>query len=143
MSNDKELTSMLINALDNSSEGFKAFKSMFNICSKAFEIGDDALGLKTLGEIIPGLRDYSLFCADLLGSHSEIIESTLLKEMEEHCESFQNLLGEIVQEMEENNFVEVGDILKYDLGDILVKMADLFPKIATALKNSEYMTSVK
>jgi hypothetical protein len=70
----------------------------------------------------------------MISSHHEKIKSELMEKLTEQCELFQSLLGDMVQEMEEKNFVEVGDILKYDLGDLVIQMSTFFPEIAESLK---------
>ncbi|MCM8530360.1 MAG: hypothetical protein NE330_04300 [Lentisphaeraceae bacterium] len=130
----EELTEMLINALENSNGGFDELKSQFNVCADAFEIGDDAKGLQTLAGLLGNLKDFSNFCADMISTHHETISEELMCDLTDQCELFQNLLGDMVQEMEESNFVEVGDILKYDLSDLITQMSQTFPTIAKSLK---------
>ena len=130
----QELTDTLIHALENSQEGFDALKNSFNECAEAFELGDDPKGLNTLNAIIPPLKDFSNFCADMISTHASELDENLFNELSDNCESLQNSFSDLIQEMEDKNFVEVGDILKYDLGDITGKMADAFPKIAASLK---------
>lgn len=132
---NQELTEMLIHALDNSSNGFDELKRMFNECADAFEIGDDVTGLKVMNQILPSLGDFSNFCADMISTHHEKISNELMGKLTEQCEQFQSLLGDMVEEMEDSNLVEVGDILKYDLGDLITQMSKTFPEISEALRN--------
>ena len=132
---EQELTDMLIHALNNSAKGFDELKRMFNECADAFEIGDDVTGLKVMTQILPSLGDFSNFCADMITTHHDKINDENMDTLTEQCEQFQSLLGDMVAEMEDNNLVEVGDILKYDLGDLVVQLAKTFPKIAESLQN--------
>ncbi|MCH2204315.1 MAG: hypothetical protein MK132_00370 [Lentisphaerales bacterium] len=125
---------MLIHALDNSQNGFSELKRMFNECADAFEIGDDVKGLTVMNQILPSLSDFSNFCADMITTHHHQINDELMNQLTEQCEQFQSLLGDMVAEMEDSNLVEVGDILKYDLGDLVVQISKTFPQIAEALK---------
>ncbi len=134
--NDNELTNSLIFALNNSSEGFKNFKTMFNDCANAFELGNDAKGLKIISELIQPLQDFCYFCADILSSHAHIMDPAHLKQLESQCEKLQTLMGEMLKEMEDGNFVEVGDILKYDMGDLTLQMSKSFPELASSLQKS-------
>ncbi|NQZ56093.1 MAG: hypothetical protein HRT88_01295 [Lentisphaeraceae bacterium] len=131
-----ELTEMLIHALENSQVGFDSFKESFQQCASAFEIGNDQEGVRVLTELIDPLKGFSRFCADMIGSHVENIPEELFNELGTQCETFQNLLADILEEMESSNFVEVGDILKYDLGDLISSMSESFPTIALALRKS-------
>ena len=132
----EELTETLIHALENSQDGFNALKTSFNECAEAFELGDDPKGLNILNDIIPPLKDFSNFCADMISTHAAEFDESIFSELTENCENLQNSFTDLIQEMEDKNLVEVGDILKYDLGDITAKMADIFPKIAECLKKS-------
>ena len=134
MSDEENLTQLLIHALENSAKGFNELKEMFTTCANAFEVGDDVTGLQEIHMILPCLGDFSNFCADMISSHHQEIKSGLMDTLSEQCEQFQSLLGDMVQEMEDKNFVEVGDILKYDLGDLVVQMDKTFPLIAESLK---------
>ncbi len=134
--NENQLTESLIHALNNSTDGFKSFKTMFNDCANAFELGNDAKGLKIISELIQPLQDFCYFCADMLSTHSHLIEPKLLNELEAQCEKLQTLMGEMLKEMEDGNYVEVGDILKYDFGDLTLQMSKSFPELASSLQKS-------
>ena len=131
---EQELTDMLIHALENSHTGFNELKHMFNECADAFEIGDDVKGLTVMNQILPSLGDFSNFCADMITTHHDKINDGMMDQLTEQCEQFQSLLGDMVAEMEDSNLVEVGDILKYDLGDLVIQMSKTFPQIAELLK---------
>lgn len=133
---EHDLTGVLVHALNNSQEGFKTFKTMFNDCANAFETGDDAKGLKIIRDLIQPLQDFCYFCADMISTHSHIMPAEKLKVLEEQCETLQNLMGELLKEMEDGNFVEVGDILKYDMGDLTSQMAKSFPELADSIEKS-------
>jgi hypothetical protein len=133
---ETELTEELIKALENSTAGFDLFKKSFDDCASAFEVGDDQIGLKIIENLTKPLQDFLNFCADMIGTHANVIEEDLFKEICDQCESFENLINELLQEMEDKNYVEVGDILKYDLGDLTKQMAKTFPKIANDLKKA-------
>ena len=126
--NDHEITQELVAALNNSQNGFDAFKKMFNDCANAFEVGNDAEGLKIIKDLIQPLQDFCYFCADILSTHAHMIEDDKLDTLKEQCESLESLMGEMVKEMEDGNFVEVGDILKYDFGDLTAQMSKSFPQ---------------
>ena len=139
--NDHELTNVLVHALNNSTEGFATFKNMFNECANAFEVGEDAKGLKIITELIAPLGDFCNFCADMIQTHSHLIGEEHMKTLEEQCETLEELMGELVKEMEDGNFVEVGDILKYDLGDLTTQMSKSFPAVAQSIENNQVSES--
>ena len=134
--NKEDLTEALIHALENSQQGFDAFKVSFEECASAFEVGEDAKGLSIITGLIKPLQDLSKFCADMIGTHSDILEEGLFNTLTEQCETFENLLTDLITEMEDGNLVEVGDILKYDMGDLIANMSKTFPEIAESLKQT-------
>lgn len=138
---DQEFTSDLLKALNNSQNGFSAFKQMFNDCANAFEVGNDAEGLQIIKDLIQPLQDFCYFCADVLSTHSHMIEEKALKKLQDQCESLESLMGELVKEMEDGNYVEVGDILKYDFGDLTAQMSKSFPEVATSIEQKQMSES--
>ena len=132
-----EVTNILVHALNNSDEGFSTFKTMFNECANAFEIGEDKKGLEIISSLIEPLQDFCSFCADMLQTHAHMMEKDTLRNLEEQCEMLEKLMGELIKEMEDGNFVEVGDILKYDFGDLASKMSKSFPEVAISIEKYE------
>lgn len=132
-----EVTNILVHALNNSGDGFSTFKKMFNDCASAFEIGEDQKGLEIIKSLIQPLQDFCNFCADMLQTHAHMIEKNALRNLEEQCETLEKLMGELIKEMEDGNFIEVGDILKYDFGDLTVQMSKSFPEVAASIENFE------
>jgi len=132
-----EVTNILIDALNNSDEGFATFKKMFNECADAFEIGEDQKGLQIIKELIQPLQDFCNFCADMLQTHAHMMNKGTLRVLEEQCDMLEKLMGELIKEMEDGNFVEVGDILKYDFGDLTSKMSKSFPEVAVSIEKYE------
>ena len=132
-----EVTNILVHALNNSTEGFSTFRKMFNECADAFEIGEDKKGLEIIKSLIQPLQDFCNFCADMLQTHAHMMGKDTLKNLEEQCEMLEKLMGELVKEMEDGNFVEVGDILKYDFGDLASQMSKSFPEVATSIESYE------
>jgi len=131
----QEITDMLIHALDNSQAGFKSFKEVFAQCSAAFELGNDQEGIKLLSSILSPIKDFTSFCAEITRTHGQSIPPEIFGEFEQQCSTFKDLITDMLEEMEEGNYVEVGDILKYDLGDLIDAMSVTFPKISNSLKN--------
>ena len=78
-----------------------------------------------MNQILPSLGDFSNFCADMITTHHDKINDGMMDQLTDQCEQFQSLLGDMVAEMEDSNLVEVGDILKYDLGDLVIQMSKL------------------
>ena len=132
-----EVTNILVHALNNSDEGFSTFKTMFNECANAFEVGEDKKGLEIITSLIQPLQDFCNFCADMLQTHAHMMEKDTLRNLEEQCEMLEKLMGELIKEMEDGNFVEVGDILKYDFGDLAFKMSKSFPEVAKSIGKYE------
>ena len=138
---DQDFTIELLSALNNSQNGFNTFKTMFNDCANAFEVGKDAEGLQIIKDLIKPLQDFCYFCADILSTHSHMIEDDTLDKLQKQCESLENLMGELVKEMEDGNYVEVGDILKYDFGDLTAQMSKSFPEVATSIEKFQVSES--
>ena len=130
----QDLTEMLIHALENSQAGFTSFKETFAQCSAAFELGKDQEGIQLLSSLLPPIKDFTAFCADIARTHGENIPEALFQEFDKQCSTFKDLIADMLEEMEDCNYVEVGDILKYDLGDLIDSMAVTFQKIADTLK---------
>ena len=139
---DKKYTEELIHALDNSQDGFVLFKQNFDECALAFEVGDNAKGLKLVEGLSKPIQDFLRFCVDTVSTHAEYIGEDLFNKLCGQCESFENLIKEVLVEMEEENYVEVGDILKYDLGDLIGQMAIIFPKLSEAVTKGALSTQV-
>ena len=127
-------TEMTTKVLRQSGPAFEEFRAMFKDCSDSFDRGDDEAGRQTLvNEVIPQLREFAGFCASLLDSTGDV-SAALRGEFVAKCESFEEILTTLVEELEGQNLTEVGDILRFDLVDLMMAFSALFPKLADDLQ---------
>lgn len=132
-----KVTEMTTKVLRQSGPAFEEFRAMFKDCSDAFDRGDDESGRTTLvEEVIPRLREFAGFCATLLDSTGAATPA-LRSEFVAKCESFEEILTTLVTELEGQNLTEVGDILRFDLVDLMMAFASLFPRLADDLQGKD------
>ncbi len=134
----KELDDMTIKALEESKAGFDVFSQMFKKCSDFYDNGSDFNGTELLTkEIIPSLQDFAAFCASLLETTFGKIKTDTQNKFEENCKNFETLLQSLLEEMKGKNYIEVGDILRFDLFDLMKDFAEIFETMAKNLQSSK------
>lgn len=120
----------LIFALNNSEDGLKLFQEKFKDISEAFEVGKIAEAASLLKEILGPIAEFSQFLADVLTTIHAFISEESYGELTVKCERLESFLNEMLTEMEDENFLELGDIMRFDLGDLMKEFDALFPKLA-------------
>lgn len=126
----EQLKADLVFALNNSAEGLKIFQEKFTEVSEAFEVGKIAEAAGTLKEVLGPIAEFSQFLADVITTIHPYISEDSFGELTMKCERLESFLNEMLNEMEDENFLELGDIMRFDLGDLMKEFDVLFPKLA-------------
>lgn len=135
---NSSLTAMSIDALRSSQQGFEELQSLFKKCGELFDKGDDAGGLELLqSDLVPKLMEFANFLASFMGNSAVDLDAALCAEFSTTCDSFQEVLKTLLSEMEKSNFTEVGDILRFDLADLISSISRLFPRLAENLESGK------
>lgn len=130
----EKVLELSIDALDNSQEGIGEFIQAFDKCALEFSNGNDVQGVEYLKQILEPLRKFSNFCGTLVGFYASELSVESGKSLTEKCATFYDIMENLMKEMESGNFIEIGDILKYDFGDLLYDFSMLFPKVSQELQ---------
>lgn len=137
---NKEMTlrEASIFTLEQSQGELDKLKEMLKRASQEFDQGNDAEGLNIIqNEIIPQIKNLSEFCNTMLNNFGGIFEEEALNEFLKEYTALGELLMTLAKETEKGDFTEVGDILRFDLTDLLTELAGTFPKLIECFKNSE------
>ncbi len=129
-----ELVDATIDALQQSQDTKGKFQEMLEDCSDSFEFGEDAEGFEKLKDLTNTLRDFVVFCKNVHDLAECLIEPEVTRTFGEHCQKLEGYLLTLVAELEQQNFVEISDILRYDLQDAINAFFPHFEKIAEELK---------
>ena len=127
----------LIFALNNSEDGLKLFQEKFKDVSEAFEVGKIAEAAAVLKEVLGPISEFSQFLADVLTTIPPYVSEESYGELTMKCERLESFLNEMLTEMEDENFLELGDIMRFDLGDLMKEFDALFPKLADEISASK------
>ncbi len=131
-----EIKTMTVTALRSSQGGLDEFSRMFAACSGAFDKGDDHAGLKGLKDLIPRLGEFATFCATVMEVCEDCLEPTEYAEFMARCEAYEKLLGTICSESEAGNYIEVGDVLRFDFCDLMKAFSRILPALADRVEQS-------
>lgn len=126
-----EMITQTIDVLDASKESQQLFLTEFETCSDLLESGDSAEAMRKLNDVLPGLQDFAIFCRHVLELADCLLPEEYINELQELCNNFQELLAALLKETENKDYVEVADILRYDLSDNLNKFFPLFSSLKT------------
>ena len=134
--NDDKIRTMTITALRQSQPGLDEFLRLFSDCSGYFDKNENAKGLEQLKAMLPQLKDFARFCATIIDVCHDHLPEQLTAQFISVCETFESMLSTLVGEAETNNYVEVGDIIRFDFCDVMSSFSEIFPKLATELEHS-------
>lgn len=137
---NKEMTlrEASIFTLEQSQGELDKLKEMLKSASQKFDQGNDAEGLNIIQtEIIPQIKNLSEFCNTMLNDFGGIFKEEALNEFLKEYTALGELLMTLAQETEKGDFTEVGDILRFDLTDLLTELAGTFPKLIECFKDSD------
>lgn len=134
---NENLKKDLVFALMNSSDGLALFQEKFKACSEAFEVGKLPEAAAILREVLGPISEFSQFLADVITSSHEYVSEETFGELTKKCERLESFLNEMLSEMEGENFLELGDIMRFDLGDLMKEFDALFPKLADEISASK------
>ena len=133
---NEQVKSLTINALMDSQEGLDEFRRIFMQSSDCFDEGKNVDGMSRLNDAISHLAEFAKFCATVQEVCNTNLNEDSTNELTQKCESFQSLLDQIVKESEAQNYMEVSDILRFDLTDLMTSYSMLFPRLANELNDS-------
>ena len=136
---DRDMTvrEATIHALEQSLEEFKKLKDSIKKASGSFDAGSDLDGLVVIrDEIIPQISSFNVFCLTLLDKFGDVLEGDIGEEFKCKVETLDALFVTLSKETESGNFTEVGDLLRFDLTDLLTAFWGMFPKMIELFKSS-------
>jgi hypothetical protein len=137
---NKEMTlrEASIFTLEQSKEGLETLKELLKKASQEFDQGNDNEGLDIiLKKISPQIKGLSEFCNTMLHDFGGIFEEETLEEFFKEYTTLGDLMLTLANETEKGDFTEVGDLLRFDLSDLLDELDETFPKLSECFKNSD------
>ena len=141
-SND-QLTEMTVReatvySLECSQAEFENMKEEFQSISSKFESGADHDALLLVRDkVIPKITPLFEFCFTLTHVFDDVIEESVRLALEKKIVDIDRLMGKLAEETEKANFIEVGDMLRFDFTDLVTEISVLFPKIKQCFHDSK------
>lgn len=129
-----QVRSMTIEALDAAPVPLAELRRIFDVACEAFEAGEDVEGMETLQGALPGLGEFTKFCATLMVQTQPLLPGAIHDELATTCARFQQVIASILAECEGVNYTEVSDLLRYEATDLMKQYDDLFARMSEALK---------
>lgn len=136
---NKEMTirEATIYSLEMSEAEFNSLKETFQQISELFDSAKDIEALNQIkSEIIPKVTSFYNFCLTLTTQFDLVIPEGLNEELRDKIFKMEKLCNSIDQETDAQNFVEVGDILRFDFYDLINECSQLFPKLIDCFTNA-------
>ena len=126
-----------INALRNSEVGFKEMASTFGQCGDLFDQGRDAEGAALLTQkLFPELTEFAGFLAALRSNTRDMLSPAMSAKLVSICAEFEKILGLMTKELAGSNFIEIGDIIRFDLSDMLRSFSKVFTEMAGEMESN-------
>jgi predicted mannosyl-3-phosphoglycerate phosphatase (HAD superfamily) len=138
---DKEMTlrEASIFTLEQSQVELENLKENLKKASQEFDQGNDIEGLTYIQEnLINPIKNLSEYCNTLLNNFSGIFTEELREEFLKEYTALGETLMTLAKETEKGDFTEVGDLLRFDLNDLIEELAATFPKLAECFKNCKF-----
>jgi len=137
---ETELVEMTITALQGAQPALQQFNSIFLAISNAIDEGNNTDAMETLQQMTPRLCEFAHFCAALVEQTVLFLPESLTEELMQKCQSFSTIVGMIVAEGEEHNVIEIGDVLRFEMSDLIEDFIGLFGRML--IKTQEYQSQL-
>ena len=126
----RELT---IEALGNTEPAISQFNQLFEQCSDLFDQGKEEEAIARFQDIISVLGEFAHFCASVREVSEGAIDPETSEKFNRLCSIMESDLGSLTDEMEHKNFIEISEILRYDMVDLVVQFGESFESIKTEM----------
>jgi len=139
-SQDKDMTvrEATIYELEQSQAEFKKLKETIKRASGSFDSGNDLEGLTVIkDELIAHISSFHVFCSTIVNNFGDILSGGLKDELENKIAHLDKIFNLLARETESGNFTEVGDLLRFDMSDLLNEFSVLFPKVSECFHKSD------
>ncbi|OGV56740.1 MAG: hypothetical protein A2017_09750 [Lentisphaerae bacterium GWF2_44_16] len=137
MKDQMTLRETTIFVLDKSQDEFKKLKEALKTTSDSFDAGKDTEGLNNIKSVvIPQISSFYEFCFTMINSFDDVMGPDITGRLKEKFENLDTLLKTLTNETETGNFTEIGDLLRFDLTDLINEFSVLFPEISETFKTS-------
>ena len=139
MNNEQNLTirEATIFVIEQSFEGFEVLKDSILVAATAFEEDNNTTAVELINEkVSPAVADLCRFCGTLQLYYSDVIGEELAIKFTEKLSDMEKNMNEMINFLDEENFVDCADILRYDFTTNIDNLAELFPAIKEAFKKS-------
>lgn len=136
MTAQKELLELSISALKDGLDGLGEFKNLFTEISDLFENGNDVEALQRIGDLSQALGDFANFAGSLNQNCLLWLPETQLTDLADANAKFETHINGILDEAQNRNFIEVADILRYDLPELMDNYHTIFVALTKALEST-------
>ena len=129
----EKVKEMTIEALGNTSPAIRQFNQLFEECSDLFDQAKEEEAIARFQEIIGVLAEFAHFCASVREVSADSINTETSEKFNRLCSIMESDLGSLTNEMEHRNFIEISEILRYDMVDLMVQFGESFESIKTEM----------
>ena len=137
MNNEMTLREATIFVIEKSQDEFKKLKETLKTTSDFFDAGKDQEGLNNIKDaVIPQISSFYEFCFTMINSFDDVMGPDIAGRLKEKFENLDALLKALTNETAAGNFTEIGDLLRFDLTDLINEFSALFPEISESFKSS-------
>jgi hypothetical protein len=133
---EHEIRVLTIQALRDATSGFDEFDRRIEVCCAAFEDGQDLRGRSELAAMAGPLRDFAQFCHAVMGNCGTDLDPETIELMVAANRKFEQALQAVVDEAEEQNFLGVSDVCRFDLAEAMQDYRDVFPRMVDELEQA-------
>ena len=133
---DHDIRSLTVQALRDAGPSFDEFDRQIDQCCTAFEDGKDDRGQAVLACLANPLGEFAGFCRAIMGNCGHELPTSTAERMFAAGRRFEGALQAILGEVEEQNFIGVGDACRFDLAEALRDCRQLFPVMAEQLERT-------
>jgi len=122
-----------VETLKNTGEGIEEFRKTFTKASDAFEDGRDSEGFQTIRDIHPHLQEFANFCGTLRTQCENWLSEDDLRGLDDLNQKFSQCLTTLIEAMENGDVLEIADLLRADLSEIIGNYNAVFSDIRDKL----------
>ncbi len=123
--------------IEQSYDGFEVLKDSMLVAATAFEEDNNTTAIEIIHEkITQSVADLCRFCGTVQLYYSDVLGEDIGTQFAQELIKLEKNMNEMITTLEEQNYVDCADILRFDFISSIDNLIVIFPKIKEAFQTS-------
>lgn len=123
--------------IEQSYDGFKVLKDSMLVAATAFEEDNNTTAIEIIHKkTTQSIADLCRFCGTIQLYYSDILDKKINEQLAQELIKLEKSMNEMISNLEEQNYLDCADILRYNFISSIETLTAIFPKIKEAFQTS-------